>query len=145
MTASVSMVGVASAIAAGILAAIATLHLYWGIVGVRGRSAALPEVDGRPVFVPTRFASFGVAAALAVAAFVLLAKGGHLALPGPSWLGTAGSATVGVVLVARAIGDFRYVGFFKRVRGSRFAGLDSLLFSPLCLVLGAGALWVALA
>lgn len=144
MTASASIVGGASAVVAGILAAIAALHVYWGIVGVRGRSAALPEVDGRPVFVPTRAACFGVAAALAVAACVLLAKGGHLALPGTRWLGTAGSATVGVVLVARAIGDFRYVGFFKRVRGSRFATLDSLLFSPLCLTLGAGALWVAL-
>lgn len=65
-------------------------------------------------------------------------------MPGARWLFTAGSATVGVVLVARAIGDFRYVGFFKRVRGSRFATLDSLLFSPFCLTLGAGALWVAL-
>ena len=32
----------------------------------------------------------------------------------------------------RAIGDFRYVGFFKRVRDSSFARLDTLAYSPLC-------------
>jgi len=131
-------------VVAAALAAIAVLHGYWGLVGLGARSAAIPEVEGRPVFVPTRSACFAVAFALLAAAFVLLVRGGYVALPGAPWLGAAGSASVGVVLVARAVGDFRYVGFFKRVRGSRFAVLDSRLFSPLCLALGASALWVAL-
>lgn len=131
-------------VVAAALAAIAVLHAYWGLVGVGTRSAAVPEVDGRPVFVPTRSACFAVAFALLAAAFVLLVRGGYVALPAAPWLGAAGSASVGVVLVARAVGDFRYVGFFKRVRGSRFAVLDSRLFSPLCLALGASSLWVAL-
>lgn len=135
---------VVALVVASVLAAIALLHAYWGLVGVGARSAALPEVDGRPVFLPTRAACFAVACALLVAAFVLLVRGGFVALPRAPWLGTAGSASVGVVLVARAIGDFRYVGFFKRVHGSRFAVLDTRLFSPLCLALGASALWVAL-
>jgi len=40
------------------------------------------------------------------------------------------TALVAVVFLDRAIGDFRYVGF-KQVRGSRFARLDTILFSPL--------------
>ena len=32
----------------------------------------------------------------------------------------------------RAIGDFRYVGFFNRVRDTGFARLDTLAYSPLC-------------
>jgi len=40
------------------------------------------------------------------------------------------------VFLARAIGDFRFVGFFKRVHGSRFAHWDTALYSPLCLVIG---------
>ena len=47
-------------------------------------------------------------------------------------------------LLARAIGEFRYVGFFKRVRSSRFAELDSLVYSPLCLMLSGGVALVAL-
>jgi hypothetical protein len=46
-------------------------------------------------------------------------------------------------LVARAVGEFKYVGFFKRVRGSRFARLDTLLYSPLCLLLAVGVTLVA--
>jgi hypothetical protein len=46
-------------------------------------------------------------------------------------------------LFARAIGEFKYVGFFKRVRGSRFARRDTLLYSPLCLWLAAGVAFVA--
>jgi hypothetical protein len=131
-------------VVASVLAAVAVLHAYWGLFGLGGRSAAIPEVDGRPVFVPTRAACFAVASALLVAAFVLLVRGGYVAVPGAPWLGVAGSASVGVVLVARAVGEFRYVGFFKRVRGSRFAVLDTRLFSPLCLALGVATLWVAL-
>jgi hypothetical protein len=40
-----------------------------------------------------------------------------------------------LIFSARAIGEFRLVGFFKRVHGSAFARLDSLVFSPLCLLL----------
>jgi hypothetical protein len=32
---------------------------------------------------------------------------------------------------ARAIGERRYVGFFKRVRGTAFAWWDTRVFSPL--------------
>lgn len=46
-------------------------------------------------------------------------------------------AGAAAVLVLRAVGDFRLVGFFKRIRGSRFARLDTLLYSPLCFALGA--------
>jgi hypothetical protein len=46
-------------------------------------------------------------------------------------------------LVARAIGEFKYLGFFKRVTGSKFARLDTLLYSPLCLLLAVGVTFVA--
>ena len=133
----------AATLAAAALAAIALLHVYWGIAGVSGRSAALPEVDGRPVFQPSRAACFGVAAALFAATCVLLVSAGHLPSLGLPWLGAVGAATVGAGLVARAIGDFRYVGFFKRIHGSDFALLDTRLFSPFCLALGVLALWAA--
>jgi len=46
-----------------------------------------------------------------------------------------------LVLLARAVGDFKYVGFFKTVRASRFAVLDTWFYSPLCALLALGALW----
>lgn len=133
----------AAGVVAVALAAIALLHVYWGVAGTSGRSSAIPEAGGRPLFQPTRAACFAVAAALFAATWVLLVSAGHLPALGLPWLGMAGAATVGAVLVARAIGDFRFVGFFKRVHGTEFALLDTRLFSPLCLALGALALWAA--
>ena len=90
----------------------------------RGTAQRSPQVDGKPAFKPTRAATVAVGLVLlATSAIVLLQV----------QLLIAGAAAV---LVLRAIGDFRLVGFFKRVRGSRFARLDTLLYSPLCLALG---------
>ncbi len=44
----------------------------------------------------------------------------------------------------RAVGEFKCVGFFQRVRGSRFATLDTLVYSQLCLLLAMGVVFVAL-
>ena len=49
----------------------------------------------------------------------------------------------GLVLLLRAIGDFNLVGFFKRIRGSAFARMDTWFYSPLCVLLGIGLLNVA--
>lgn len=45
-----------------------------------------------------------------------------------------GIAVIGTLLLLRAIGDFRYIGFSKRHSNSRFARADSTLISPLCLL-----------
>ncbi|WP_370693317.1 DUF3995 domain-containing protein [Oceanobacter sp. 4_MG-2023] len=50
---------------------------------------------------------------------------------------------VGGVLVLRAVGKFKSVGFFKRVNGSKFATYDSRLFSPFCLLAGRAFLVLA--
>jgi hypothetical protein len=48
-----------------------------------------------------------------------------------------------MLMFARAIGDSELMGFFKQVKDSRFARLDTWAYSPLCVVLGAGLLAVA--
>jgi hypothetical protein len=52
-------------------------------------------------------------------------------------------SAIALLMFARAIGDSNLVGFFKDVKDSRFARLDTWLYSPLCAVLGAGLLAVA--
>ncbi len=134
------------AVAVGlVLGALALLHVYWGVGGMSGLSVAVPEVDGRPVFTPSRLSCFAVAAALLLAAFLVLSRGGAVASPLPPAWTEVGAAGVGAVFVLRAIGDFHLVGFFKRVRGTAFARWDTRLFSPLSLAIGVASLWVALA
>ena len=106
-----------------VFAFLAGVHFYWA-AGGGGTSAAIPEVDGVPAFKPSKGGTAAVGVVLlGTAAIVLL----------DVKLLLAGAAAV---LILRAIGDFKLVGFFKRVRGSPFSRLDTLLYSPLCLALG---------
>ena len=62
----------------------------------------------------------------------------------PQGAARAGTAVLAAVFTVRAIGDRKYVGFFKQVRDTEFARLDSRIYSPLCLLLGLGAAAVVL-
>lgn len=116
-------------------AGLAALHLYWVLGGTFGMSAALPEVDGIPVFTPSKVATVAVAFVLAGFALVALVLGFGSTSGIASYAEYCGLA-VGGVLVLRAVGEFRYVGFFNRVKGSKFAAYDSWVFSPFCLLAG---------
>lgn len=138
---SVEIVGLSLGLVFGFLSA---LHVFWAIVGVSGASVAIPKVDGKPAFRPGRLATLAVAAALAVACYTVLGSAGFVDVPSFGLHAPASStAVLGLVMLARAIGDFRLVGFFKSVKNTPFADWDTRLFSPLCLLLGIGCLWLA--
>lgn len=134
---------------AAVFTALAALHIWWALRPAaagqppRLSSAVIPQVDGKPVFAPSRNATFAVAAALLAAAAVVLVRAGIMLPAFPPHLAKLASAVLGLVLLARAVGDFRLVGFFKRVRGSRFATLDTRFYAPLCLLLALATLWLA--
>jgi hypothetical protein len=117
-------------VAALVLFAIALVHLSWVLGAKWGLAAALPEVSGRPAFVPPRWATVVVTGAFVAAAAVVLAssRGGS---PYVSWLTLAGA----LVFALRALGDFRLVGLTKRVHGTRFSRWDDVLYTPLCVLL----------
>ena len=137
------MSAILAPVLAGTLSILALLHLYWMVRGV-GASAAVPShPDGTPLFRPGRFSSFMVAAALLLAATIVLGQAHLLRLDLPPGLLRLGTWGVAAVFAARSVGDFRFVGCFKRVRGTRFARWDSLLFTPLCLAIALSAAIVA--
>ncbi|KVC43365.1 DUF3995 domain-containing protein [Burkholderia diffusa] len=126
------------------LCAITLVHVYWAFGGRLGKRAAIPEQDGVPLLRPTTLGTLAIAVALLVGACVVASRAGWL---WPNlYPGGIAFAIVALALIfaVRAVGDFRYVGFFKRVRGSRFAWMDSVCYSPLCLALSlsiASMLW----
>ncbi|MEP7012280.1 MAG: DUF3995 domain-containing protein [Acidobacteriota bacterium] len=126
-----------------VLAALSLLHVFWGFGGRIGWLAVVPEVDRKPLFVPTQAQSFAVAAGLALAALTVAGAAGMISLPVPKGFLRGTTYVIAAVFLLRAIGEFRHVGFFKRNRGTRFARLDTFLFSPLCMALAAGAWLVA--
>ena len=92
---------------------------------------------------PHRMIAEVVATALASVAALVVVQAGLLGPTIDHPLVRWALDAVAVVLLVRAVGDFRLVGFFKKVTGSRFARLDTMVFSPLCVVLGLGLLAVA--
>lgn len=122
-----------------LFAAIAAFHYYWALGGRFGFNAVLPETPaGAKAFVPGRGATAVVATLfLLVALFYLrIPPLPALAYRYIFWLIT-------LVTLARAVGDFRYVGFFKKPANNRFASNDSRYYSPLCLYLGLSTLLMA--
>jgi hypothetical protein len=69
---------------------------------------------------------------------------GWVLVPSLRVLSRIGVWAMAAIFTVRAIGDFRYVGFFKTVRNTRFAELDTLVYTPLCLLLAIAITIVAL-
>ncbi|MDX2438054.1 MAG: DUF3995 domain-containing protein [Acidobacteriota bacterium] len=122
--------------------ALACLHVFWAFSGRLGWRGVIPTADGAPVIQPGIGVTLLVAALLFAAAVVSLWRG---AWPdaGPSWVPRSGIWVVATIFAARAVGDFRYVGFFKKVRHTAFARNDTLIFSPLCAAISMLSLWLA--
>lgn len=125
-----------------VLAALSLVHIYWAVAGGAG-AGVLPGVNGAPAFRPGAAATVAVATALATAGMLLWEAGGAGPALVPMRIARVGAWLVAAAFLARAVGDFRFVGFFKRVRGTRFAALDTRVYSPLCLVLGLASAAVA--
>lgn len=114
------------------------IHLYWLFGGRVGQLAAIPELDGKLILEPSPLATLMVAICLSLCAWLVAGTAGMLPLPFSRAVLVWMTRGLAVVLFLRAIGDFRLVGFFKQIRDTRFARLDTLLYSPLCLVLAIG-------
>jgi hypothetical protein len=123
--------------------ALALWHFVMALSPAAGMSGAVPSVSGKPLFVPSVRATVGVGVVLLVFALLVGATAGLIQVGLPAQVLSWSSYALALGLLARAVGEFKYVGLFKRVRGSRFARLDTLVYSPLCLLLAVGVALVA--
>jgi hypothetical protein len=114
---------------------ISTIHFYWAFGGKWGAKEALPEgLEGKMPLTPSVFMTIVVVIFLSVSIF-FGQKAGLFDFELPVLLEKYGLIAIGSVLLIRAIGEFKYVGFFKKIKNTRFGELDSRYYSPLCLVL----------
>lgn len=120
-----------------IFATISALHFYWGFGGKWGSQAVVPtKDDGMPLFVPRTISTFIVAIGLLGFGVFYLIKYGLIAVSLPEWLNKSGFWIIISIFILRAIGDFNYVGFFKKHKSSEFAIKDTKYYAPLCLLIG---------
>lgn len=110
-------------------------HIYWAFGGLSGNSVAIPSVGDKPLFIPSMSATLLVAFALFLAMMTVLGQIGFLGEMIPNWIFRWATLLIFALFFLRSIGEFKYVGFFKSVRDSGFAYWDTVLFSPLCLLI----------
>ncbi|MCA5893678.1 DUF3995 domain-containing protein [Isoptericola sp. NEAU-Y5] len=132
-----------AALWAGVVLAVVTalvaagFHVAWAAGSRAGATRVLPTRRGthEPTVRPPVVAT--LAAAVALSAYVGVVVALVLGAAGAGWrvLGVV----VLVVLLARVVGDGRYVGILKRVRGTRFAHADDRWWTPAVGLLAAGA------
>lgn len=130
-------------IATVLLALAALVHAFWAFGGRLGLGSAIPTGrDGAPAFRPGRTATYLVALGLALVSGLFASGLGLLPVNRPSWMPWL-FALLALGFAARLMGDFRYVGLFKRVRGTDFARVDDALFGPLLFLFALGAALLA--
>lgn len=120
----------------GIYIVIAGFHIYWGLGGKVYLDRVLPSKEGEKVFMPSKLASLSVA--LLVLSFALVFYFLYFDVFNSTKLIYAGWI-ISAIFLLRSIGDFKFVGFFKKIKDSRFAKYDTKFFSPLCLLLACGS------
>lgn len=120
-----------------VLTVISLLHFYWAIGGKAWLEKSLPTtLDGKTVLQPGRIACMVVGLVLTAFAVVFLEKLAFLQLSLAHMANHYTVFVISIIFLARAVGDFRYVGFTKRIRTTTFGTLDTQYYSPLCLLLG---------
>jgi len=125
-----------------IFAVLSGFHFYWLFGGLWGLDKAIPSKgnDANSLAIP-KIATLIVALVLLLFGLIYLEKSElidlQLLIPKAfERVASYGLWIIPSIFILRAIGDFKYVGFFKKIKNTTFGKSDSKLFSPLCLTIG---------
>ena len=109
------------------------IHFYWAIGGEWGLKNVIPTKNENLEFRPSSFATLMVGVISAILAGFYMNQTDIVLFKLPKWTNSILWITPSIFLI-RAIGEFKYVGFFKSIKSTLFAKWDSKLYSPLCLI-----------
>jgi hypothetical protein len=119
-----------------VFAFLSGLHFYWGLGGKWGISISVPSnKQNKRILNPGPLACFVVCLALLAMSIFILTEAKIINIQLRGWLDDFGLCAIAAIFLLRAIGEFNYVGFFKRIKGTNFADADTRYFSPLCIVI----------
>lgn len=119
------------------LLTLGTIHFTWVFGGEFGFAASLPtKENGERVLNPKKIDSAIVAIGLTIFGFFYVLKSGLIDHNFPEWILNIAGWFIPSIFLLRVMGEFKYVGFFKRVKNTPFGKLDTKFFSPLCLIMG---------
>ena len=116
---------------------LAIFHFYWLFGGKGGLKKVIPtKSKGEDPLPIPKFATLIVALVFVFFGLIYLLKIDFWNLQIPNWLTRYIYWLIPILFIVRAIGDFNYVGLFKKIKDTEFAKADSKIFIPLCLFIG---------
>jgi glucan phosphoethanolaminetransferase (alkaline phosphatase superfamily) len=120
---------------------ISGFHFYWAMGGKLGFDVVLPSnTEGSKALKPSKSITCIAALVFLSIAIFYLIKADLIDVPLPQLINNYGLYALASVLIIRAMGDFKYAGFFKTITDTPFAVYDTKYYSPLCLFLGVNTL-----
>ncbi|MEL7342549.1 MAG: DUF3995 domain-containing protein [Bacteroidota bacterium] len=131
-----------------IFAILSLIHVYWAFGGSWAMEAVVPTraQDQQLTFRPPFIATISVAIGLFMMGWISLAQADLWPLPFDWNWAHWGLIGIASIFALRAIGEFKYVGLFKRVKGTSFAKNDHRIYTPLCLLISSLSillLWIS--
>jgi len=120
-----------------ILIGLGILHFYWSLGRKFGFTESLPTNEsGERVLNPRKIDCLIVGIGLTSFGVFYLFKSGIIEFNLPEWMKEYGGWIIPSIFLLRAIGEFKFIGFFKTVKKTAFGKLDTKFFSPLCVFIG---------
>lgn len=138
------MVKVIAAVLFLIFLFLSLIHFYWAFGGKWATQGVYPTPDDKtPPRNPGIIATLLVAIALFGFGIFYLIKCEILSFQLPQKIDKYGLWILIAIFTLRAIGDFKYLGFFKKIKNTKFGQNDTKYFAPLCLIIGFLTLLIA--
>ena len=111
------------------------IHVYWGLGGKWALADAFPtKEDGASLLkVPGKMATFIVALGLFCFGLYYLINIQILPIVLPKYLSDYGYWVIAFIFFLRAMGDFNYIGIFRKVKTTAFGKKDKNIYTPLCI------------
>lgn len=134
-----------SLLLSGIFFVLGAIHFNWVFGGKFGFAESLPTTENEErVLNPKKFDSAFVGISLFAFGIYYVFKSGSIGYNLPEWIMSYCGWIIPIIFLLRAMGEFKYIGFFKKIKKTQFGKMDTYFFSPLCLVIGMSGIGIQL-
>lgn len=121
------------------------LHLTWAMGSKWGWENSIPSDEkGNKVLSPSKKDCIVVGIGLMIFSGLYVSNYLNTTLLINETVERIALLVVPCIFLLRSIGDFKYVGLFKKVKQTRFGKTDTSLIIPLCVTISALGFWIAL-
>lgn len=135
-----------SSLMAIVFASLSGLHVFWAFGYTWGLEAAVPQQSNtqtEKALNPGPVACGIVAVGLALFSLFYANQVLNLPLLFSESIEAAMGYGIPSIFALRVIGEFKYVGLFKKVKDTTFAAMDTAYYIPLCIGIALGGYYLA--